>query len=312
MSRQADDRQVQQQALRGSIAAVLSRMSPEARKALADRMETLSKEQFAELADDQVKATALALRQRLSRDVAAAEAILTRPFQDRFTNEDTRKTIAEVQRLLQKAHLGIPTVDQLGAADPEQIKKAARHLRSVYTQLEPLAIWETFCDAVEKLKTEQVRQQQEEQEKQQKEQAHREKAARDHIEDRNRSILRNSSNGGPGRDDANVKCVMILPDGTSQQGHCGGKAKRATSALHPALDDLLTYVTSKGWDRDNCAEVDAMNELLYKHYAATTGWGQIPNGIVSRAFEYRSGVWSPRTACANCAQWLTRIKADFR
>lgn len=286
-------------------------MTPEARDALADRLEQMTKTEFDQLAEDRLRATALALRHRLTRDIQAARAMLTPPIQRKFTDDDALKKIEEVAAQLAEANGNYPAVGDIDVADAAEIKEAVRTLRLFYRRMRQRADWETFCTALEQLETERARQESENLEAQEQERLRKDRAEQNRIETRNRNILRNAASGGPGRDDANVKCVMILPGGTSQEGHSGGRATRATPRLHAALEDLLRYVSSTGWDRDNCAEVDAMNELLYKKYPAITSWDQIPEGIVSQAYEYRQSQWRSRAACPSCRQWLTKIKADF-
>ena len=294
---------------RSAIEAVLSRMS---RAELEVLVAALGGTSLTEAAEGQERALAQAQRRSLSTDLAVMRQILGPPFQDSVANRDDERSLRTIRDELVRLDAALPAADAIAALEAEPFN-VARNTLDEYVGLASWIEWDKFAEARTKLAKVQKevvqRGEQEEREKAEKAERAKEQKAKARIV----SLIKSAANAEIGND-ANVKCLMILPTGQEKTGHSGWRS--TGGALHTAVADLVKRVQSKGeWDKDACAEIDAINILMNEYYPAITRWDQIPQGIVSRAFEARSRsgayAWYDRDACLNCRQWLAIIKADF-
>jgi len=293
-----------------AMESVLSKMSPADLEVLVASLGEVSLEKAVE---GQERALAQAQRAKLSADLAVAKQILGPPFQDSVANRDDERSLKTIRDQLEQIDAVVPAAAAIATLGDDGFADARAKLDD-YLRLESWLEWETFADARRKLAVTQQRvvRQREEEEREAADKA--ERAEIQKVKARNAALMKAAASAEVGSG-ANVKCLMILPSGEHKIGKSGWLSSGRT--LHPAVRSLLAKVRSKGdWDKDACAEVDALNRLMKAHYPDITSWDQIPKGIVSQALEARSRkgampAWYPRDACLNCRQWLEIIEASY-
>ncbi|MEV4889598.1 hypothetical protein AB0K48_09430 [Nonomuraea sp. NPDC055795] len=117
-----------------------------------------------------------------------------------------------------------------------------------------------------------------------------------------------------------ISGLAVVGDAAQLYTGISGKDKHGFPD-HPLIARLLEGThQAMDWPQESCAEVDALKKYLHAQVVPVTALNQIPrNTLVFNALVWHPGGnwegkvtsqrWQPRSACANCDQWLRKIGA---